>query len=179
MFDPWRDSNSNSQPLGYKPSALAIELNSSKAISGKEVSLSSWCIASYVYHFSVYNRGVASSGPVIGILTVNFSTGTINFSPTTHFILGDSMANQIGRNFPFNKIISRASLGYCLPDHESQLTIPLKEVWLYFGNFSSWFLARPNIWNVSNNVIRSQIETECSLKKEDAVLWFLAQNINR
>ena len=43
----------NSQPLSYKPSALAIELHSSKGIAGKELSLSSWCIASlYVYHFS-------------------------------------------------------------------------------------------------------------------------------
>ena len=41
------------QPLDYKPSALAIELYSSKAIAGKESSLSSWCIASlYIYHFS-------------------------------------------------------------------------------------------------------------------------------
>ena len=41
------------QPLGYKPSALAIELTSSKAIAGKELSLSSWCIASlYIYHCS-------------------------------------------------------------------------------------------------------------------------------
>ena len=40
-------------PLDYKPSALAIELYSSKAIAGKELSLSSWCIASlYIYHFS-------------------------------------------------------------------------------------------------------------------------------
>ena len=39
--------------LGYKPSALAIELNSSKAIAGKVLSLSSWYIASlYIYHFS-------------------------------------------------------------------------------------------------------------------------------
>ena len=30
---------SNLQPLGYKPSALATELNSSKAIAGKELSL--------------------------------------------------------------------------------------------------------------------------------------------
>ena len=38
----------------YKPSALAIELNSSKAIAGKELSLSSWCIASLcIYHFSI------------------------------------------------------------------------------------------------------------------------------
>ena len=35
------DDDSNSQPLGYKPSALDIELNSSKAIAGKELSLSS------------------------------------------------------------------------------------------------------------------------------------------
>ena len=36
-----------------KPSALAIELYSSKAIAGKELSLSSSCIASlYFYHFS-------------------------------------------------------------------------------------------------------------------------------
>ena len=42
-----------SQPLGYKPSALVIELTSSKAIAEKELSLSSWCIASlYVYHCS-------------------------------------------------------------------------------------------------------------------------------
>ena len=41
------------QPLGYKPSVLAIELTSSKAVAGKELSLSSWCIASlYIYHCS-------------------------------------------------------------------------------------------------------------------------------
>ena len=41
------------QPLGYKPTAPAIEVNSSKAIAGKELSLSSWCIASlYIYHYS-------------------------------------------------------------------------------------------------------------------------------
>ena len=45
--------DSNSQPLDYKPSALATELYSSKAVAGKELSLSSWCIASlYIYHFS-------------------------------------------------------------------------------------------------------------------------------
>ena len=39
--------------LAYKPSALAIELNSSKAIAGKELSLSGWCIASlYIYRLS-------------------------------------------------------------------------------------------------------------------------------
>ena len=47
----WRDLNS--QPLHYKPSALNIELTSSKAIAGKELSLSSRCIASlYIYHCS-------------------------------------------------------------------------------------------------------------------------------
>ena len=47
------DSDTNSQPLGYKPSALAIELNSSTAIAGKELCLSSWCITSlYIYLFS-------------------------------------------------------------------------------------------------------------------------------
>ena len=47
------DGDSNSQPLDYKRSALAIELYSSKAIAGKKLSLSSWCIASlYIYHFS-------------------------------------------------------------------------------------------------------------------------------
>ena len=36
--------------LGYKPSALAIELNNSKATAGKELRLSSSCIASlYIY----------------------------------------------------------------------------------------------------------------------------------
>ena len=43
----------NSEPLDYKPSALAIDLYSSKAIAGKELCLSSWCIGSlYIYHFS-------------------------------------------------------------------------------------------------------------------------------
>ena len=47
----WWDSNS--QPLSYKNSALAIELISSKAIAGKELCLSSWCIASLcIYHCS-------------------------------------------------------------------------------------------------------------------------------
>ena len=47
----WWDSNS--QPLDYKPSVLAIDLYSSKAIARKELNLSSWCIASvYIYHFS-------------------------------------------------------------------------------------------------------------------------------
>ena len=44
--------DSKSKPLGYKPSALAIELSSSKVVVGKELSLSSCCIASLcIYHF--------------------------------------------------------------------------------------------------------------------------------
>ena len=39
--------------LGCKPSALAIELTRLKASAGKELSLSSWCIASlYIYQCS-------------------------------------------------------------------------------------------------------------------------------
>ena len=45
------DGNRTRNP--FKPSALAIELNSSKSIAGKELSLFSWCVPSlYVYHFS-------------------------------------------------------------------------------------------------------------------------------
>ena len=44
-------------PLGYKPRALAIELNSSIAIAGKELSLSSWCIASLYIYLSFLNCG--------------------------------------------------------------------------------------------------------------------------
>ena len=40
-------------PSVIKKGALAIELYISKTIAGKELSLSSWCIASfYIYHFS-------------------------------------------------------------------------------------------------------------------------------
>ena len=42
-----------SQPPDSKPSAIVIGQYSSKAVAGKELSLSSWCIASlYIYHFS-------------------------------------------------------------------------------------------------------------------------------
>ena len=43
----WWDPNS--QPLHYKPSALAIKLYSSNVIAGKELSLSSWCISIIIY----------------------------------------------------------------------------------------------------------------------------------
>ena len=49
------DGTRTRNPLHYKPSALAIELYSSKVVS---------------------NRGVANSSPIIGILNENFSTGT-------------------------------------------------------------------------------------------------------
>ena len=53
--------------LDYKPSALAIELYSSKSIAGKELSLSSWCVGSlYIYHFST----------VIDFLSVKHSGST-------------------------------------------------------------------------------------------------------
>ena len=49
----WGLRGMNSQPLCYKPSILATELNSSKAIAGKELILYSWCIELlYIYHFS-------------------------------------------------------------------------------------------------------------------------------
>ena len=42
--------------LDYKARALTIELYSSKAITGKELSLSSWCIASlYFFHLFFYH----------------------------------------------------------------------------------------------------------------------------
>ena len=43
----------NSKPLDKRSNAPSIELNSSKAGAGKELSLSSWCIASLcIYHFT-------------------------------------------------------------------------------------------------------------------------------
>ena len=72
--------------LGYKPSALAIELNSLKAIAGKKLSLSSLCIVSYIYHFltvvdfsSEKYRG--STGHRNG--TVFGTTGTVIFQEAT------------------------------------------------------------------------------------------------
>ena len=75
--------------------ALAIDLTSSKAIAGKELSLFSWCIASsYLFIISqlwltshsrrtvvLLDTGTLGTSrqicsPIIGILTVNFSTGT-------------------------------------------------------------------------------------------------------
>ena len=50
-----RKNNSEDADDGTRtcnPSYIATELNSSKAIAGKELSLSSWCIASCIYHFS-------------------------------------------------------------------------------------------------------------------------------
>ena len=47
------DGETRTRNPSVKPSALAIELTSSKATAGKELSLSSWCIASlYIYHCS-------------------------------------------------------------------------------------------------------------------------------
>ena len=72
----------NSQPLGYKPSALAIELTSSKAIAGKELSLSSWRIASlYIYHCTT----------VVDFLSEKYSGST---GPAEKFV--SSMARALG-----------------------------------------------------------------------------------
>ena len=45
------DGTRTRNPIGYKPSALAIELNNSIGTAGKELSLSSWCIASLCLSF--------------------------------------------------------------------------------------------------------------------------------
>ena len=47
------ETRTHNPSILHKPSALAIEVYSSKSIVGKELSLSRWCIASlYIYHFS-------------------------------------------------------------------------------------------------------------------------------
>ena len=43
------DGTRTRKPLDYKLSALAIELYSSKAVAGKELSQSIWCIVYCVY----------------------------------------------------------------------------------------------------------------------------------
>ena len=55
----------NLQPLGYKPSAPATELNSSKAQCWEELSLFGWCLTAMSFELfsamaraSVYNQGV-------------------------------------------------------------------------------------------------------------------------
>ena len=55
----FRGWESNLQPLGYKPSALATELSSSKAIAGKELSLSSWCLTAI--SFELFNSMARAS----------------------------------------------------------------------------------------------------------------------
>ena len=70
----------NSQPLDYKPSALAVERYSSKPIAGKELRLSSWCIASlYFYQFST----------VIDISSENYSGSTGHGNGTSRKIFID------------------------------------------------------------------------------------------
>ena len=60
-YQYYADDGTRTRNFSYKTSTLAIELNSTIASAGKD---------------SLYNRGVASSSPIISILTVNFSTGT-------------------------------------------------------------------------------------------------------
>ena len=82
-------------PLGYKPSALAIELNSSKAIAGKEPSRVEFIQL-------VYNRGVASFSPIIGILTANFSTDTRSFSVQLNHCTSRMRGQPQSRNVKHN-----------------------------------------------------------------------------
>ena len=76
--------------LDYKPSALAIELQELKSYcwEGVEFIQLVYCIIIYLSFIIsqllwlehwVCNPGVASSSLTIGILTVNFSTGTRSF----------------------------------------------------------------------------------------------------
>ena len=51
--------------LDYKPSALAFELHSSKAIAGKELSLSSWCIASSEKYSGSIDDGTRTRKPSV------------------------------------------------------------------------------------------------------------------
>ena len=51
--------------LGYKLSVLGIELTSSKAIAGKELSLSSWCIALLYIYLLVRGVPVSSRTTVL------------------------------------------------------------------------------------------------------------------
>ena len=80
--------------LDYKPSALATELYSSKAIAGKELSLSSWCIASlYIYHFSTVidfsSENKLNSFPAKAM-------DKLNSFPAIAFELYSSMARALG-----------------------------------------------------------------------------------
>ena len=75
----------NSQPLGYKPSALAIELNSSIAIAGKELSLSSWCIVS-LYIFIIFQLWLTSHPRSTGVLLDTGTPGTSREILTVEFL---------------------------------------------------------------------------------------------
>ena len=66
----------NSQPLDYKPSALSIGLNSSIAIAGNMLSLSSWCIASL--YISIISELWLTSHPRRTVVLLDTGTpGTI------------------------------------------------------------------------------------------------------
>ena len=85
------------QPLSYKPSALAIELNSSKAIAGKESSLSSWCITSlYIYHFSA----------VVDFSSEKYSDSTGHKPGTSKEIYGEDADGETRTRNP--SVINRA-----------------------------------------------------------------------
>ena len=70
---------------GLQTHALAIELYSSKAIAGKELSLSSWCIASlYIFIIlTIYNEAI-------------HQLDKLNSFPAITFELYSSMARALG-----------------------------------------------------------------------------------
>ena len=86
--------------LGYKPSALAIELTNSKASAVKELSLSNWCIASlHIYHFSTVvdfssERYSASTGhrnhTVVTHEDTHFGTTTYEGHSSAHAGTGET-----------------------------------------------------------------------------------------
>ena len=72
---------------------LAIELNSSKAIAGKELSLSSWYILSlYIYHFSV----------VVDFSSKKYSGCTGHGTPGTSSLLLRITDQQLQHHFSTN-----------------------------------------------------------------------------
>ena len=86
-------------PLGYKPTALAIELTNSKAIAGKELSLSSWYIASlYIYHCST----MVTSHPRSTVVLLD--TGTPGTSREIFLLLAEGLRVRVSQSASSLKI---------------------------------------------------------------------------
>ena len=103
---------SNSQPLGYKSSALAIEVNNSKAIAGKELSLSSWCIESFdVFNFSTV---VDLSSEKKEIYSENDDDGTRTSNPSViNRVLSEKLERYCREGTEFIQVV------YCIIIHLS------------------------------------------------------------